>query len=136
MIYVYMIFVQIIIQQIIATFREHSLPSWGDQNHPTTFTWKAGGEGDNKWEKEEQDGSNGDTFIHVPDLCHFLFMKGDKINERLIQFKPCALANVSVNYTADGTYATYTDGAPVAIELGLKFQETKVIFRSDVDKGF
>lgn len=125
-----------IIQQIIATFREHSLPSWGDQNHPTTFTWKAGGEGKSKWEKEEQDGSNGDTFIHVPDLCHFLFMKGDKINERLIQFKPCALANVSVNYTADGTYATYTDGAPVAIELGLKFQETKVIFRSDVDKGF
>ena len=58
------------------------------------------------------------------------------VNKKLIQFKPCALANVSVNYTADGTYATYTDGAPVAIELGLKFQETKVIFRSDVDKGF
>ena len=125
-----------IIQTIIATFREHSLPSWGDQNHPTTFTWKAGGEGKSKWEKEEQDGSNGDTFIHVPNLCHFLFMKGDEINPRLIQFKPCALANVSVNYTADGTYATYTDGAPVAIELGLKFQETKVIFRSDVEKGF
>tara|TARA_B100001996_G_C18277953_1_gene445777 strand:- start:349 stop:540 length:192 start_codon:yes stop_codon:yes gene_type:complete len=63
-------------------------------------------------------------------------MKGNEINKRLIQFKPCALSNVSVNYTADGTYATYFDGAPVAVELGLKFQETKVIFRSDVAKGF
>lgn len=126
------------IQKIIGQFRQHSLPSWGDHNNPATFTWEAGGEGENKWEDLYQDGegNNGDTFIHVPNLCHFLFMKGDKINPRIIQFKPCALSNVSVNYTADGTYATYTDGAPVAIELGLKFQETKVIFRSDVEKGF
>ncbi len=125
-----------IIQQIIAEFRSHSLPSWGDQNNPTKFTWDANDKKGSKHEKEEQNGDNGDTFIHVPNLCHFLFMKGDEINPRLIQFKPCALSNVSVNYTADGTYATYTDGAPVAVELGLKFQETKVIFRSDVDKGF
>jgi len=129
-----------IIQEIIAEFRSHSLPSWGDQNHPTTFKWDATEKNDkikgSGSEAFEQDGKNGDTFIHVPNLCHFLFMKGDAINPRLIQFKPCALANVSVNYTADGTYATYTDGAPVAVELGLKFQETKVIFRSDVRKGF
>lgn len=127
-----------VIQQIIEEFRSHSLPSWGDKNNPATFTWEKGGEGDNKWKDVLMDGEgeNGDTFIHVPNLCHFLFMKGDKINPRLIQFKPCALSNVSVNYTADGTYATYFDGAPVAIELGLKFQETKVVFRSDVAKGF
>lgn len=126
----------IIIQKIIAEFRSHSLPSWGDKNNPTTFKWEANDQKEGKHREENQDGSNGDTFIHVPNLCHFLFMKGDEINPRLIQFKPCALANVSVNYTADGTYATYLDGAPVAVELGLKFQETKVIFRSDVDKGF
>lgn len=127
-----------IIQKIIAEFRSHSLPTWGDENNPPTFTWDAGEK--TKWskgfEKEVIAGENGDTFIHVPNLCHFLFMRGDKINEKIIQFKPCALANVSVNYTADGTYATYFDGAPVAVELGLKFQETKVIFRSDVGKGF
>ena len=127
----------IIIQKIIEEFRSHSLPSWGDQNNPTTFTWDANNKkGKEKIIKEEMDGDNGDTFIHVPNLCHFLFMKGDKINPRLIQFKPCALSNVSVNYTADGTYATYFDGAPVAVELGLKFQETKVVFRSDVKQGF
>tara|TARA_B100001769_G_scaffold102893_1_gene79795 strand:+ start:9013 stop:10341 length:1329 start_codon:yes stop_codon:yes gene_type:complete len=130
-----------IIQRIIEEFRSHSLPSWGDQNNPATFTWDANEknkDGNGKHEKQVMDGEGqgGDTFIHVPNLCHFLFMKGDAINPKLIQFKPCALANVSVNYTADGTYATYLDGAPVAVELGLKFQETKVIFRSDVRKGF
>ena len=63
-------------------------------------------------------------------------MHGNKPHEWLTQFKPCAISNVSVNFTPDGTFATYSDGSPVATELRLSFQETKLIFEDEVDQGF
>ena len=63
-------------------------------------------------------------------------MKGDEPHPYLIQFKPCAISKVEVNYTPDGTFATYSDGSPVATELRLSFQETKLIFEDEVDQGF
>ena len=42
------------------------------------------------------------------------------------------LQTAEVNYTSDGTYATYSDGAPVAVELRLNFMETKLIFADEV----
>lgn len=76
------------------------------------------------------------SFIGLPDLCQVVFMKGAKRHERLPRFKMCAITDVSVNYTPDGSYATYGDGQPVAIELSLTFQETKMVFREDVAQGF
>ena len=35
-------------------------------------------------------------------------------------------------YTPDGTFATYSDGAPVAVELRLSFMETKVVFAQEI----
>ena len=63
-------------------------------------------------------------------------MHGGSPHEWLTQFKPCAISNVSVNFTPDGTFATYSDGSPVATELRLSFQETKLIFEDEVDQGF
>ena len=76
------------------------------------------------------------SFIGLPDLCQVVFMKGASRHERLPRFKMCAITDVSVNYTPDGSYATYGDGQPVAIELSLTFQETKMVFREDVAQGF
>ena len=59
-------------------------------------------------------------------------MKGNKPHEYLTQFKPCAMSGVTVNFTPDNTYATYNDGAPVATELRINFQETKLIFADEV----
>ena len=78
----------------------------------------------------------GENFIRVPHLCKFTFMKGSKPHGWISQFKPCAISNIVVNYTPDNTYATYSDGSPVATEIRLNFQETKLIFRDEVDKGF
>ena len=63
-------------------------------------------------------------------------MRGKKPNGHIPKWKPCALTRVSVNYTPDGTYATYSDGRPVAIELTLNFVETKLIFRQDIEAGY
>ena len=59
-------------------------------------------------------------------------MKGHKAHPHQVQFKPCAISNEEVPYTPDGTFATYSDGAPVAVELRLSFMETKVVFAQEI----
>ena len=71
-------------------------------------------------------------FIGVPDLCRVAFMKGAEEHEGLPRFKMCAITQVDVNYTPDGTYATYFDGQPVAIQLSISFQETKMVFSEEI----
>ena len=63
-------------------------------------------------------------------------MTGPEPNGNIIQFKPCAISGVEVNYTPDGTYAAYASGVPVAVELRLNFMETKLIFADEVDVGY
>ena len=71
-------------------------------------------------------------FIGVPKLVRISFMKGAGENKRLPRYKMCALTKVDVNYTPDGTYATYLDGQPVAVGLQLGFQETKICFAEEI----
>ena len=75
------------------------------------------------------------AFIAVPNLCHVAFMNGSGMNENVPQYKMCAITNVDVNYTPDGAWATYGDGSPVAIQLTVSFQETKLLFAEDVASG-
>ena len=60
-------------------------------------------------------------------------MNGGKPHPYLNKFKICALQGMSVNYTPSGTYATYTDAAPVNMVLGLTFQEITPIYAEDYD---
>jgi|TARA_B100001741_G_scaffold86357_2_gene70383 hypothetical protein len=76
------------------------------------------------------------NFIRVPLLCKFTFMKGGDRHPFVAQYKPCGIASVEINYTPDGTYATYENGSPVATEISLKFVETKLIFASEIAAGF
>ena len=124
------------IQNIVKTFRKAAMPSWG----------ATGGEPmvQNAGATTEQAASltniinygGEDNWIRVPNLCKFSFMHGDEPHPWLIQFKPCAISRVEVNYTSDGTFATYSDGAPVAVELSLNFMETKLIFSDEVEAGY
>ena len=107
-----------IISQITKLFKRNMLP--GTQVSEV-FQWSRG---------------NGVTngYISVPDLVRVSFMKGGSENTKLPQFKMCALTQVDVNYTPDGQYATYHDGTPVATELTLNFQETKLIYKEEADR--
>ena len=71
-------------------------------------------------------------FIGVPNLCKVSFMKGSGPHPALPVYKICAVTQVDVNYTPDGAYATYSDGSPVAIQLSINFQETKLVFAEDI----
>lgn len=77
-----------------------------------------------------------DNFIRVPFLCKFVFMKGGNPHPWLAQFKPCAITRVQVNYTPDGTYATYDGGSPIATELSINFLESKLIYQTEINDGF
>ena len=71
-------------------------------------------------------------FIGVPHLCRVSFMRGAEVHNVLPIYKMLAVTQVDVNYTPDGAYATYGDGQPVAIELAINFQETKINFAEEV----
>ena len=122
------------IQDIVKVFRKSSMPSWGAAGSEVM----AGDASENRDYTNDivNYGGGGDNFIRVPHLCKFTFMKGDKPHPYLIQFKPCAISKVEVNYTPDGTFATYSDGAPVAVELSLSFMETKLVFADEVEMGY
>ena len=131
-----------IIRRICQAFRYHSMPMYGgaDSEDAMKEVW-----GD--WDKNNKNvvskANNKDStqlefgamnnFIRVPDLCKFTFMHGNKVHPYLVQFKPCAISKVEVTYTPDGTYSTYADGAPTAVELRLNFMETKVVFAQEVN---
>ena len=72
-------------------------------------------------------------------------MTGSKANKHIIQYKPCAISGVEVNYTPDGTWSSHTNptsdnvmpgSPPTAVELRLNFMETKLIYADEVARGF
>lgn len=106
------------IKKIINTFRAAMLPNFADGDE-ITF----------------QDSSEvAQNFIKVPNVCKVSFMRGGNLNRDVPQYKMCAMTQVDVNYTPDGTYATLEDGTMVAYELTVSFQETKLIFSEEVEK--
>ena len=125
------------IKSICDAFRKAALPTWGGGDGPLQGFRRVKKDGSiTAKEKGIDYFSSGENFIRVPRLCKFTFMSGSKPHAYLTQFKPCAMSSVTVNFTPDNTYATYSDGSPVATELRINFQETKLIFSDEVDKGF
>lgn len=105
------------IKNIIDVFKRSMLPSFA-KNGDIRFS-------------EGISASN--NFIRVPDVCKITFMRGGNRNPDVPQYKMCAITNVDINYTPDGTYATYGDGTMVAYGLSLSFQETKLVFAEEVE---
>ena len=59
---------------------------------------------------------------------------GDQ-NKFLNKIKECALLSVGVNYTPNNNYATFKNGAPVAVELSLSFKELDPVFNDEYGPG-
>lgn len=75
------------------------------------------------------------AFIEVPNVVRVTFMTGSEPNPFVSQFKPCAINNVSINYTPDGSWASYEGGAPVATNITINFKELKMLFAEDINIG-
>ena len=73
-------------------------------------------------------------FINSPDLFQFQYVSGGENDHPFLnKFKIGVLENVSVDYTASGTYATYQDGTPVHIRMSLTLKEINPIYKEDYD---
>ena len=89
----------------------------------------------NTFKKNMLPSFGGGGFIGVPNVVRVTFMTGSEPNPFVSQFKPCAITNVSVNYTPDGSWASYMGGAPVATNITINFKELKMLFAEDINIG-
>jgi len=79
------------------------------------------------------DNANNTTFLKTPNVFELRYRSGKGNHQFLHKFKQCFLESINVNYTADGTYATYSDGTPVSIVMDLTFKEIEPIYDIDYE---
>lgn len=70
-------------------------------------------------------------FIGAPDVFQLSYRRGKSPHPFLNKFKPMALTNMQLNYTASNTYATYADGTPIHIQMSLTFTELNPVYSED-----
>ena len=80
-------------------------------------------------------GANPSVFINSPKYFKFEYISGNGVHPFLNKFKTGVLTRMSVNYTASGTYATYSDGAPVHIKMECTLKEINPIYAEDYDSS-
>ena len=106
------------IKKICTTFKKAMLPTFGGQ---TKFF--GGG----------SKGLGGGNLLTIPNICTVKFMYGSSLHPYLPQYKAMAISNVAINYTPDGSYATYENGYQVATQLKVSLKEMKNIFASEIE---
>ena len=84
-------------------------------------------------ESYKEGGNQNSLFLNSPHLFLLRYLKGGEDHPFLNSFKPCALKEFSVDYSATGAYATYGDGTPVHMSVTMRFQETNPIYAEDYD---
>jgi len=80
-------------------------------------------------------------FLTAPPIFQIKYIRGSNGNDAhpsLNLIKTCALKNMSVDYTPDGSYATYADetNTMVSYSMSLSFQELEPVTQADYDTNF
>lgn len=70
-------------------------------------------------------------FISAPNVFILTYKSGKNDHPFLNVFKPCALVNMTTNYTGSGSYSTYSDSTPVHMKMNLGFTELNPIYYED-----
>ena len=71
----------------------------------------------------------GGSMLKTPNIFEIQYI--GKARQYLNRIKMCALQNVGINFTGDGTFATYQDGSPISSSMTLQFQELTPIYNED-----
>jgi len=73
----------------------------------------------------------GGNMLKTPNIFEIRYIGEAK--HYLNRIKMCALQNVGINFTGDGTFATYKDGSPISSTMTLQFQELTPIYNEDYE---
>ena len=81
--------------------------------------------------------TDGQLFLRFPDIFQLEYVyQGSGQHPFMHKFKPCALTNLSVDYTPDGSYMTYKDvPSMTAYNLSLSFGEIEPIYSDEQQTG-
>lgn len=74
-------------------------------------------------------------YLKTPRIFQLAYKQGTGDHPFLHKFKQCALTDMSVNYTGEGTYATYEKGEPVSMVMDLGFKELEPIYSGDYEEN-
>ena len=72
-----------------------------------------------------------ELFLKAPMIYKLSFRSGTTEHTFLPKTKLCALLDCSINYTPEGTYATFKDSSMVSYDMSLTFNELDPIFNDD-----
>jgi hypothetical protein len=75
------------------------------------------------------------AYFNIPGQFDIEFMFKDSENKFIGKISTCVLENIDVNYSSAGPFATFDDGAPVEINLQLRFREVDTLTRELFDQG-
>jgi hypothetical protein len=70
-------------------------------------------------------------FLKAPHTFQIQYLHRNEEHKFINKIKECALQFFAVNYTPEGNYATFTDGAMVSYEIQMQFTELEPIFNDD-----
>ena len=70
-------------------------------------------------------------FLKTPNVFELRYKSGRNDHPFLHKFKQCFLTDISVNYTAEGVYATYENKEPISMIMDLTFKELEPIYDTD-----
>jgi len=78
----------------------------------------------------------GRLFLKTPNVFKLKYIfKNGRQHPFLNKIKRCALMNMSVDYTPDGSYMTYDDGSMTSYNLTMTFGELNPIYQEDFDSS-
>ena len=78
---------------------------------------------------------SGGMFFRPPAVFDIEFQYDGKRNVNINKLKTCVIKNIDVNYAPNG-WAAHVDGSPVQSTMTLTFQETGLVDRNDIEKGY
>lgn len=97
------------VKKIIKTFKYHMHPEFADDK--------------------------GYLFIY-PSEFEIFYYQGDKENLELPRHTSCVLIDMSVNYTPQGMFNSFDNGAATLITLNLTFKELAILTKKEIEIGF
>lgn len=75
--------------------------------------------------------SESNLFLKAPHTFQLEYLHKNAPHKYLNKFKECALTNFNVDYTPEGQYATFTDGAMVSYQITMQFTELEPVFNDE-----